>query len=70
MTDIHIGRVTVHGTGLEARRFADRLSRDLNGALTSALADNAPAARDPVGQVAHQLAARVKAALADQGAIE
>ena len=62
---LRVDRVTVAGTGLEARRLADRLAQDLPAALARALAPGPlPPARDPGDRVARSIAQRVRAELA------
>lgn len=56
---VQVGRVTVHGKGLEARRFADRLAQDLHHALARALS-GAPPHPEPVEQAARAIAQRLK----------
>lgn len=64
---LQVGRITVAGNGLEARRLADRLAQDLPAALTRALTPGsmlrAPG-RDPVDRIARTIAQRVRAELA------
>lgn len=60
---LRVGRLTVHGPGLDARRLADQLAQDLPGALARALS-GAPPGPGPVDQAAGVLAARIRAAAA------
>lgn len=71
---LSIGRVTVHGQGLDARRLADRLERELAAELARLLAgppapdprrgpDRGPD-RGPVARVATVIADRLRAELA------
>lgn len=61
---LRVDRVTVAGTGLEARRLADRLAQDLPAALARALAPGLQApVRDPVDRIARTIAQRVRAEL-------
>lgn len=61
---LRVDRVTVSGTGLEARRLADRLAQDLPAALARALAREPQApVRDTMDRIAGTIAQRVRAEL-------
>ena len=64
---LRVGRVTVHGPGLDARRLADRLAQDLPRALARAL-DGAPPGRGMVEQAAHAIAERLRQEIVRKGA--
>lgn len=66
---LRVGRLTVHGPGLDAQRLADQLAQDLPGALARALTGaltGAPPQPGPVGQAAQLLAGRIRAKIADR----
>lgn len=68
---LRVGRVTVTGNGLEARRLADRLAEELPAALVRALTPGqSEAMRDPVGRIAQTIAQRVRAELAERQSLE
>ncbi|UWU14090.1 hypothetical protein N2599_18545 [Rhizobium sullae] len=64
---VHLGRLTVHGTGLDARRLADRLPQDLPAALSRAL-NGAPLREGYVEQVGQAIAQRLRDEIARKAA--
>jgi hypothetical protein len=63
---VRVGRVTVHGAGLDARRLADRLTLGLHDALARAM-NGAPPQPGLVDQAARAIAKRLKDEIATKG---
>lgn len=63
---VRVERVTVYGTGLDARRLADRLTLGLREALDRAM-NGAPPRPGLVDQAAGAIAKRLKDEIAKRG---
>lgn len=63
---VNVGRITVHGQGLEARRLADRLAQELPAALSSALA-GAPPGPGPAGEAARAIVDQLRPEIGRHG---